>query len=101
MDLGKSIKDTRKKLGIKQNYLAEITGLSQTYLSQIENNVKEPNLSTLKLICEHINIPLPVLFFISIDTQDIKPEKQIAFNHLKPSINSMILEFFDNKIMND
>lgn len=85
--------------GIKQNSLAEKVGISQTYLSQIENNIKEPNLSTLKLICENINIPLPVLFLISIDEKDISPEKQSAFKLLSPAINSMLTEFFGKKFL--
>ena len=94
MDLGTTIKNFRQQKGIKQNVLAEKCDITQTYLSQIENNVKEPNLSTLKTICKFLGIPLPVLFFLSLDEKDIKPEKRAAFKHLEPSIKSMISEFF-------
>jgi transcriptional regulator with XRE-family HTH domain len=99
MDLGNAIKNIRQQKGIKQNSLAEKSGISQTYLSQIENNAKEPNISTLKNICEHLKVPLPVLFFLAIDSNDISPEKRNAFKHLAPSINSMITEFFGEKII--
>lgn len=98
MDLGNAIKHLRQQKGIKQNSLAEKSGISQTYLSQIENNVKEPNISTLKVICENLNVPLPVLFFLAIDNNDIAPEKRNAFKHLAPSINSMVTEFFGESI---
>lgn len=101
MDLGKAIKLIRNQKSIRQNSLAEMSGISQTYLSQIENNIKEPNISTLKVICDKLNVPLPVLFFLAIDTNDIAPEKRVAFKHLSPSINSMILEFFGEKILNE
>lgn len=98
MDLGSAIKNIRRQKGIKQNFLAAKSGITQTYLSQIENNVKEPNLSTLKVICDNLKVPLPVLFFLSIDSNDISPEKRIAFKHLAPSINSMVTEFFGESI---
>lgn len=96
MDLGSAIKNIRQQKGIKQNSLAEMSDITQTYLSQIENNVKEPNLSTLRVISEKLGMPLPILFFMSLDINDIKPEKRSAFNHLAPSIKSMIAEFFTN-----
>lgn len=94
MNLGHAIKHFRQQKGIKQNFLADKSGISQTYLSQIENNVKEPNISTLKAICENLKVPLPVLFFLSMDINDVSPEKRNSFQHLAPSINSMVSEFF-------
>ena len=102
MDLGTTIKKIRQQKGIRQNSLAEIIGITQTYLSQIENNVKEPNLSTLRKISKELNLPLPILFFLSLDDRDIKPEKRIAYNLLAPSIKAMITEFFANaSLIND
>lgn len=94
MDLGKTLKQIRNQKNIKQYLLAKQSGITQTYLSQIENNIKEPNISTLKNICKNLEMPLPVLFFMSIDKKDITPEKRDAFNILIPSINAMIGEFF-------
>lgn len=96
MDLGITIKNIRQQKGIKQIFLAEQCNISQTYLSQLENNVKEPNISTLRTISEKLGLPLPILFFLSLDNDDIKAEKRTAYNHLVPSIKSMISEFFIN-----
>lgn len=96
MNLGNTIKSLRQQQGIRQNSLAESCDISQTYLSQIENNAKEPNISTLKIIAKKLSVPLPVLFFLSLDEKDIKPEKRNAYNHLAPSLQSMIAEFFTN-----
>jgi transcriptional regulator with XRE-family HTH domain len=95
MDLGTTIKHFRMQKDIKQNALADKCDITQTYLSQIENNVKEPNISTLKIISKNLGIPLPVLFFMSLDENDIKPEKREAFKHIEPAIKSMISEFFN------
>lgn len=98
MNIGKAIAQIRKQKGVKQNTLAKKSGITQTYLSQIENNLKEPNISTLKKICHQLSIPLPILFFVSMDDNDILPEKREAFKVLFPSINSMITEFFGNEL---
>lgn len=63
MDLGETIKSIRKQKGLKQNEFAQLCNITQAYLSQIENNLKEPNLSTLRVISNNLGIPLPILFF--------------------------------------
>lgn len=94
MDLGTTIRTIRKQRGQTQNEFATSCGITQTYLSQIENNSKEPNLSTLKEIGASLDIPLPILFFLSLNNDDIKPEKRDAFNLINPSVKSLVNEFF-------
>ncbi len=94
MELGSAIKNFRIQKGIKQNTLAEKCEISQTYLSQIENNVKEPNLSTLRIISKNLGIPLPVLVFMSLDESDITPQKRASYKHIEASIKSMLTAFF-------
>lgn len=62
MDIGKVIKEARKSKGLKQQSFAEMCGITQTYLSQIENNVKEPTISLLKRIAE--NATLTITYFV-------------------------------------
>ena len=100
MDLGSAIKKIRKENGFTQSFLAEKCGITQAYLSQIESNTKEPNISTIKKIAENLDIPLPILFFLSIENEDITPEKQEAFKIIESSVKSFITKFFlpnDNK----
>ena len=59
MNLGTIIKNSRKQKGQTQLEFATSCGITQTYLSQIENNNKEPNLATLKEISNKLEIPLP------------------------------------------
>lgn len=94
MDLGLAIKSIRKQKGLKQTQFAELCDITQAYLSQIENNNKEPNLSTLKVISSNLGTPLPILFFLSIDDDDISPEKKDAFKIIAPSVKSLINQFF-------
>lgn len=94
MDLGTVIKNIRKVKGQTQTEFATLCGITQTYLSQIEGNSKEPNLSTLKEISFHLEVPLPIIFFLSLNEQDISPEKKEAFKMLEPSVKKLINEFF-------
>lgn len=87
MDLGNTIKKIRKNKGFTQDQFATICGISQTYLSQIENNQKEPNLSILKTIAEKLSLPLPILFFQSLTEDDVHPEKKEFFNAIGPQLN--------------
>jgi len=97
MDLGNTIKSIRKQKGLKQNEFAKLCNITQAYLSQLENNLKEPTLSTLKVISSNLDTPLPILFFLSLDNNDIEPNKEKAFEMIAPSIKSLINEFFVSK----
>jgi len=90
MDLGSTIKKYRQQKGINQESFAKKCEISQAFLSQIENNKKDPNLSILKSISDCLDIPLPFLFFLSIEAKDIKPGKRKAFQMLEPSVKSLI-----------
>jgi transcriptional regulator with XRE-family HTH domain len=94
MNLGNSIKNIRKQKGLTQNEFATLCGITQTYLSQIEGNLKEPNLSTLKAISEKLDMPLPILFFLSMTEDDVQLDKRKAFEIISPSVKSLVNEFF-------
>lgn len=94
MNLGTVIKNIRKQKGQTQSEFASSCGITQTYLSQIESNLKEPNLSTLKEISNNLNVPLPIMFFLSLDENDVDPEKRKAFEIINPSVKSLVSEFF-------
>ncbi len=50
--IGALIHDTRVKQGMTQEQLAEKVGTSKSYISKIENNIKESRISTLQKIIE-------------------------------------------------
>ncbi|GIQ57968.1 hypothetical protein Flavo103_11040 [Flavobacterium collinsii] len=94
MDIGNAIKDLRKQRGIKQTDFAVKCGLSQSYLSAIEKGKKEPTLGILKQIANALSIPMPILFFFSLDKEDIAESKRDAFKMLEPLIKSLITDAF-------
>jgi len=94
MEIGITIKELRKKKGIRQNRLAEKSGISQTYLSQIENGSRSATLDTLEKICEVLNVPLSILSFLSLNADSIAPNKREAYLKIEPKIKAMVKEFF-------
>lgn len=50
--IGALIHDTRVEMGMTQGELAEKVGTTKSYISKIENNIKEARISTLQKIVE-------------------------------------------------
>lgn len=49
-EIGAKVKRKRQKLGLSQNKLAKLAGISQAALSNIESNVKNPSAVTVELL---------------------------------------------------
>jgi transcriptional regulator with XRE-family HTH domain len=61
MMLGKTIKKIREQKGLKQLDVAEKSGLSNKYLSRVEQGSQIPPIPTLERICKALNVELPYL----------------------------------------
>ncbi|WP_426449711.1 helix-turn-helix domain-containing protein [Paenibacillus sp. S-38] len=61
MQIGSSIRSIRRKRGITMGQLCEATGLSQGFMSQLENNKTSPSLATLETIATFLNVPISYL----------------------------------------
>jgi len=94
MDLGTVIKKIRKERRQTQEELAALCDITQTYLSQIESNRKEPNISKLKEISKHLGVPLPVIFYLSLNENDVAPEKREVFEKLNSPLKNLINDVF-------
>lgn len=55
MTFGKLLKEKRKKAKLTQAQLAKISGLSRTYLSDVENNRYKPSLDFIKKVSKGIS----------------------------------------------
>jgi len=58
VEIGKKIKFIRKSMGINQNKLAQLSGISNTYLSDIENLRTMPSLKTLNSLAIALEVSL-------------------------------------------
>ena len=93
MNIGLSIKKMRKKKGVNQQSLSEITQITQTYLSLIENGRKTPSIAVLRQISDALNVPLPVIIWNSIEENDVAIEKIEAFRALKLNVDQLLNDF--------
>ncbi|MBR0461891.1 MAG: helix-turn-helix domain-containing protein [Erysipelotrichaceae bacterium] len=73
MDIGKRLKSIRTRNGLTLEELASRSELSKGFLSQLENNITSPSISTLEDITEVLGVSLEAFF-----KED--KEEQIRFN---------------------
>lgn len=94
MNYGEVIKKIRKET-VKENQMdfASRLGITQAYLSKIENNVQVPSSTMIKEISKHSGIPLQVVFWQTLTIDDIPKEKKDAFVMVKPMIDELIKSF--------
>lgn len=71
MTLGNSIKAKRKQYGWTLNELADKTGLSKSYLSEIESNTKFPRFEQINRICKALEIPVSAFFLLTLEKEDV------------------------------
>ncbi|MGE5607038.1 MAG: helix-turn-helix domain-containing protein [Bacteroidota bacterium] len=64
---GRQIRAAREEKGLTLDELALRTGLTKSFLSQVERGKSSPSLSSVRLIVQELNIPLVSLFENSID----------------------------------
>lgn len=69
MDVAKRITQLRTAKEITVNRLANLAGLSQGFVRQIELGKQNPTVESLSLICEALNISLSD-FFLETETPD-------------------------------
>lgn len=81
--IGEIIKTNRERIKMSQTQLAQILGLTQEAISKYENNVREPNIDTLRKICVLFNITADEL--LEMDTPGERAKVQInnSFNNSK------------------
>lgn len=62
MDVGKRITYFRERNGWSVNKLANLSGISQSYLRSVELNEKNPTIQTISYICDALKISLADFF---------------------------------------
>lgn len=62
MDVGTRVTYLRQKKNMTTNKLANMAGISQSYLREVELGKKNPTVELLSLICDALNISLKDFF---------------------------------------
>jgi len=91
MNLGKAIKELRKKQELSQDELALASKITQAALSQIENG-KRPGSTTLKKISQALNVPVSLIYALGMEKDDVPKEKKVLYDQLFPVIQSLITQ---------
>lgn len=69
------IRNVRKKKNLSLYRLMKITGLSYSYLSELENNkVFNPTLATMYKIANALEVKIDDLFYSELDIDNLKKE---------------------------
>ena len=69
------IRNVRKKKNLSLYRLMKITGLSYSYLSELENNkVFNPTLATMYKIANALEVKIDDLFYSELDLNNLKEE---------------------------
>jgi transcriptional regulator with XRE-family HTH domain len=71
MNLGQAIKLCRTRRGVCQADLARQAECSVSYLSMLENNKRDPTLSTMTRIAHALRIPVGIIFFLGAEGSDL------------------------------
>ncbi len=72
MNIGKSIRLCRQQKHWSQSELASKAEISVSYLSLLERNLRDPNISILTKLADSLSVPLSVLVFLSADKSELE-----------------------------
>lgn len=101
INLGAKVQQFRTMRKKTLRELAAEAGLTPSMLSQIENNVVNPSINTLKAVAEVLQVPL-FKFFQDDNTEDKivvrrgkykiigHPDEEVVYQLLTPDVNGMI-----------
>ncbi len=92
MDVGSRIKYFRNKRNLSVNKLANISGVSQSYLRDIELGKKQPTVEYLEYICFGLGITLKDFF----DTEEKTDELASALEKLTATQKKFLAEFINS-----
>ena len=87
-EIGLKIQRLRIKKGYKQNQLAMLSGISPTYIRDIEAGRKNPTVQILSYICRALEITLQQFF-----TEEASPENQDKLGQLTAHQQELLNEF--------
>lgn len=90
MNIGEAIRKMRLKKSLSQGELAELCGISQTSMYQIEKGIKRPSSKNMGKICKILGVPEPVIYLYAMEEKDVSKEKRAIFNTMYPTMNSLI-----------
>ena len=82
MDIAKRITDLKNAKGYTTNKLANMAGISQGFVRQVELGEKQPTVSTIEKICDALDITLIDFFQVDSEIRTVVQELVNTVNDL-------------------
>lgn len=98
--IGEKVRKYRKSRGMTLTDLAELTGVTASFLSQLERNLIDPSLSTLRKISKVFEVPMSsfldeeeknesVILIKAGKGRQLAPQDSISYEYLTPSTTAV------------
>lgn len=94
MNIGQALKKVRKDTIYTQVEWASKVGITQTYMSQIENGLKIPSLEVIAAYEEISKKPLAIILWYGIEESAVPKSKRKIYQELKPLVDNLIAQIF-------
>lgn len=76
MNVGRTIRQLRRAVGLSQRELAERVSVERTYLTQVESGTKTPGIVLIKNVAKELNVPIALLF-VDDDDEDFQVMEEL------------------------
>lgn len=92
MNIAQRLIELREKRGITTNKLANLAGISQSHLREIELGQRNPTVETLSYFCDALGISLEEFFH---EEHEIDPFLMTALKKLSPRQQQSLADFLN------
>jgi transcriptional regulator with XRE-family HTH domain len=86
MNVGRAIRWFRQRKGISQGDVAQRAACSVSYLSLLENNKRDPTLSTVTKIANALHVPVGTLFLVASEPSELGSIDERLVDELRHAI---------------
>lgn len=96
MDIGKRITFFRGSKGYSVNKLAILSGISQSYLRDVELGKKNPTVEVISCLCDTLGISLKEFFDTEIEGTFFEDPLVKQIYHLTPAQRKTLADFLNS-----
>ncbi|BCN39757.1 hypothetical protein ALDI51_30760 [Alicycliphilus denitrificans] len=90
MNVGQAIRLCRTRRGASQSVIANRANCSVSYLSMLENNKRDPTLSTVTKIAEALQVPVGLLFVLAAEQNELGAiDEHVADQLMQSALESL------------
>lgn len=94
-EIGRKVRVFRQLAGLRQKELASRVGVSDNYVSLVENLRREPSLKFIGKVADELDLPIAAFFWNDLSTDTFKDEKLKA---TAATINDLYWQIIKTKL---